>query len=310
MNMMAVWFDRLLLTLALLAAGPAAVQAQAPAPLPFTLTMGIYLPVVRDVPRKDVEVSLNFWLLELAKDTKVSFNPVRFYTSVDEMKRDFDSELFNFLVAPAISVARLFRPEDLADGFTGLRQVPDDLLLLVRRDAGIRTPADLPGKRIALLQDDELSDLYLDTLMLKAGKRAGASEFKSVAREDRSAQIVFRLFFGRDDAALLYRNAYETALALNPQIASKVQSLEDFSFKSRVAYTGLFSRRVAPEQRERFVNAALSVDKTARGQQVLAIYHADRVGRIGVADLGPYQQLLEEYRTVKAGVRPAKRVAP
>ncbi len=300
------WFGRLWMALLLLAPGLCLAQPQTQT-LP-AMTMGIYLPVVRDVPRKDVEVSLNFWILEMAKDANLGFNPVHFYTDLGEMKRDFESATINFVVAPALSVARLFRMDDLADGFTAYRQVPDDLILVVRRDAGIRTPADLPGKRMALLKDDELSDVYLDTLMLNAGK-SGTADLMSVTREERSKNLIYRLFFNKADATLIYRNSYDTAVALNPQVAATLQILDGFTFKTQAPYTALFSKRVTPEDREVITRSALKVDNSPRGQQVVAIYQADHMARTRVADLLPYQQLLQDHQALKAGLKPVKKVA-
>jgi len=301
--MAARWLHRFWLALALLV--PALCLAQARTTT--TMTMGLYLPVVRDVPRQDIEVSMNFWLQELARGANLGFNPVHFYTDMGEMKRDFDSEKINFLVAPALDLARLFRPDDLADGFTAYRQVPDDLILVVRREAGIRTPADLVGKRMALLKDEELSDVYLDTLMLKAGK-SGAADLRQASHERQSKNLIYSLFFNKADATLIYRNAYDTAVALNPQIAAMLQPLESFTFKTRAPYTSLFSARVPLAERENIIRSALDAINTARGQQVLAIYQADHMARTRVADLLPYQRLLQDHRSLKAGLKSAAKV--
>jgi hypothetical protein len=122
----------------------------------------------------------------------------------------------------------------------------------------------------------------------------------SVIRETRSSKLVHRLFFGQADAALVNRNGYEVALGLNPQIGQRLQVLEAFSFKARSPHIGLFSARMPAEQREAVTRAALTLNDSVRGRQVLDIYMADSLVRTRVADLEPYRQLIETQRSLKA----------
>ena len=158
---MANWLIRLSLALALLCGGPA--RAEIP-----PVAIGFYLPVVRDFPRKDVEVSLRFWIEELARNLGLTYQPVQMYDDLPSLKRDMASGKLNFMVSTSIGAVQHFTQEELADGFAGYKTDPDHLLLVIRRDAAIRTPGDLGGKRVALMENDELADLFLETLLLKA----------------------------------------------------------------------------------------------------------------------------------------------
>ena len=299
------WPVRFWLLLALLGPGCAGVWAvELPA-----IAIGFYQPVIRDVPRKDVELSLRFWIEELGRPANIAFKPVRMYANLADMKRDLADGHINFVVATSMGVAQHFNIDDLADAFSGYKSMTDDLLLLVRGDAGIRSPADLVGKRMALLEGDELTDVYLPTLMMKAGLRGDMSQFSQVTRETSTNKQVYKLFFDKADAALVYRNTYEIALALNPQIGQRLQSLDAFTFKTRSPYIALFSSAVSPEQRALMLEACLKLGDTARGRQVLQIYHADVFERTRVLDLVPYQDLLKTYRSLSAKTAVAKKSA-
>jgi phosphonate transport system substrate-binding protein len=281
----------LALAMLVLLLDPVAVHAEAPP----ALAIGFYLPVIRDVPRKDVEISLRFWIEELAQGAKLTYLPVRMYDQLDDMQRDLGSGQINFVVASAMGVVRHFRAEDLADGFSGYKAKDDDMMLVVRRGAGIQSPADLGGKRMSLLQDDELTDVYLPTLLMRAGLRGDLSQLGAVTRLSNTAKQVYSLFFGKADAALVYRNTYETALALNPQIGQRLQVLDAHTFKTRSPYIALFSSRVSPAHRKLMTDWAMTIGDTPRGRQVLDIYHADVFERTRVQDLVPYRQLLKDY---------------
>ncbi|MDD2881368.1 MAG: PhnD/SsuA/transferrin family substrate-binding protein [Rhodoferax sp.] len=270
-------------------------------------SMGFYLPVIRDVPRKDVEISMRFWIEELVKDVKLTSKPVQMYERLADMRRDLDSGKINFVVATAMGLAQSFRAEDLADGFSGYKAKPDDLMLLVRRDAGIHTPADLTGKRLSLLEGDELTNVYLPILLMQAGQRGDLSQLGSVTREATTPKQVHSLFFGNADAALVYRNTYEISLALNPQIGQRLEVLDRFTFKTRSPYISLFSSRVSPQHREQMTASSLSLSDSPRVRQMFQIYHSDVMERTRVQDLKPYYELLQTYNTLNAAAKPVKK---
>jgi len=266
------------------------------------VAIGFYMPVIRDVPRADVEVSLRFWIDELGTSIGLRYKPVRFYDNIADLRRDMKSGEINFMVATSMGIAQNFAADELADGFSGLKELPDHLYLVVRRGAGIGTLPNLTGKRIAILGGDELSEVYLETLLMKAGAKVLQNTLPGVVREKRSVSLVHRLFFNQADAALVYRNAFEAAMTMNPQIGQQLQVLEAYSFKGRSPHIGLFSSRVSQQDAQTITKAVMTLDKTPRGRQVLDIYNADQMVMTMVQDLDPFRDLLAQHRVLKAGL--------
>lgn len=284
------------LALALTFLGLGIAQAEPPPPV----AVGIYMPVLRDVPRKDAEVSLRFWVEELAQSIGLTYKPIRFYDTMEEMKNDVETGVLNFIVASSMGIVQHFSPNQLSDAFSGYKNSHDNLLLIVRRAASARTFSDLSGKRFAVLDQDELSEIYLQTLMMKTWRKAEESRFAALYRDKRSSNLVHRLFFDQSDAALVYRNTYEAALALNPQIEQRLQILDDYTFKGRSPYIGFFSSKLAPEHREVITAGAMKLNSTARGRQVLEIYKSDAMAPSKTQELEPFRELLATHRVLMA----------
>lgn len=223
------------------------------------VAVGFYTPVMRDLPRKDVEVSLRFWVEELAHSLNLTYKPVRFYESMAELRRDMTAGSINFVVGTSVDIAMTFPTQELADGFAAHKAQPDHLLLVVRRDSGIQSPADLAGKRVMLMERDRLSDIYLETLLLQAWGKLDWKRLAPLGREQRSSKLAHRLCFNQADAALIYRNGYDAALALNPQIERQLRVLDDYSLNIRSPHIGLFSARVHPEHRSFITEAAMKL---------------------------------------------------
>ncbi|AWI78490.1 MAG: hypothetical protein CVU19_04855 [Betaproteobacteria bacterium HGW-Betaproteobacteria-13] len=285
------------LLMLLFALATSAAHADEPPPI----AIGFYMPLIRDVPRKDVEVTLRYWVEELTKPFNLTYRPVRLYDSMDELKRDMQADKINFMVASAMAVAQHFSNEELAGGFSGVKSTPENLLLVVRRAAGIRTLPDLTGKRVLVLDQDELSEVYLKTLLMKAS--LSPNRLAAIKKEKRSNSLVLQLFFNQGDAALINRNAFEIARTMNPQIGERLEVLEAYTFEARASGTGLFSARISPEHRDFITQAALKIGTTARGRQLLDIYQADAMVKTDVSDLNPYRELLDAYAKLadKAG---------
>ncbi len=295
-----------LLRLLCLVAGLVAAVTGAGAELP-PVAIGFYMPVIREVSRRDVEISLRFWVEELARSINLTYKPVQFYTDMAELKRDMDAGHINYLVATSMGVAQHFTPEELGDGFSGYKQNPEHLLLVTRRDANIASLADLAGKRMGVLGGDELSEIYLETMLLKIWGKADWSRLGPVIREARSSKLAHRLFFDQLDAALIYRSGYEAAVTLNPQVGQRLRVLDEYTFKMRSPHIGLFSSKVPYEQREIISRAALKLNDTTRGRQVLQIYQADDLVRTGVAELDPYYKLLATRKALRGATSGAPR---
>lgn len=297
------WCSRILCTLLGLCFAAAVSAAELVTPI----AIGFHTPVYRDVPRKDVEISLKFWVEELAQSLNLRFKPIRFYDDIGDLRRDMKSGDINFLIASSMAVAQHFSAGELRGGFSGLKSAPGHLLLVVRRDAGIRTLADLAHKRVAILAQDELSEVYLETLLMKSGGKPDGSELANVFREKRSNALVHRLFFNQADVALVNRNSFEAALAMNPQVGQQMVVLDDHTFKGVSPHIGLFSSDVSQSDIDAITRSALTLGNTPRGRQVLDIYNADAMVKTKVEDLQPFWDLLALNRSLQKSLAPRKK---
>lgn len=257
--------------------------------------MGFYLPGIRDANLTDVRVSLQLWAEEVGNS--YGFKARAFmYQDIRDMRRDLLEGRIDLVISPGMEMAEIFTLEELRDGFTGYRRgVREGLALIVARDVQVERLADLRGKRLVRLEQDRLSDVYLETLCLR---EAGApcAEWLSVSEEKRDAQSIHKVFFGKADAALVRLSALSAAVELNPQIAARIHTLREW--QTLTLSFGLLSPRVAPDVRERMTRVVLEATKTPRGRQILEIFKNDYMDRVKKSDLEPFWHLSNEYRAL------------
>lgn len=278
---------------------------QAAPPSGETLRVAAHLGALRDASRADVEVSLKVWAEELTRFIEVP-TEIRFYDAMPAIQKDFAADRVNFVIADGIDLLRHFAPEDLADGFGGRSPGEDTLYLLVRKDAGIESGKDLAGKRIALLSQNEISDLWLETFCLRTFQKPCDKAGLTLQRESRSRQQVLQVFFGRADAALVRGYPYELAVELNPQIRARTQVLE--RIRLYPGALGLFGQRVSPAFREYVISRVPLLHEHPRGRQLLEVLQSEKIGRFPKSVLGPIRALAREHeglsrRYLVAGAR-------
>lgn len=260
---------------------------------PEMVRMGLYLPIARDLNRSDARGALELWAEELTRRFQVPAE-VRFYAHIDALRRDFDTRQVNLVIADAMSFVRHFQPGELADGFTTRLEEDASLLLLGRGD---KSDLTLVGKRLARVDNDDISITYLETLCLKLHGRACADLPLQSVTVPNNHQALARLLFGQADYALVNRHGYRVATELNPQLGRQGQVLAELHFDTQ--YFGFFSARVSPRFRQHALSSLPRTHQEPRGRQMLDIFRVDRLVLADPGVLKPFYDLEREYQALR-----------
>lgn len=264
------------------------------APIP-RFVMGIYLPGVSDDANlSDIRVAMDYWLQEISHNMNVVDGRAEYFMDMQKMRESFDQKELDMIAAPPLSIIKHFNLANLSNGFMGVRAFGkyNSLLLIAKNNVNIQNLADLRGKRLKLLTNDEMSEVYIETLLQKQFHMRPEQFFKSITREDKnSRRLILDLFFDKTDAALIYQQAYDLTMELNPQIKTKTKILISFPLLSK-SYS--FFRRDYPDLNTVY-NHINQLFDTPRGRQILEFFKSDEVGYSNIDELIPVQALYEEY---------------
>ncbi len=285
-----------LIWLLLLAVSSHAAPESAP-PTGETARLGMYMKIARDLNRSDVRAAMEVWTHELMRKFQVP-SEVRYYADVEQLRRDFDAGRVNLVIADAMSFVRHFKQEELADGFTA--RLPTDASLLLLARAGGDEDKWLVNKRIARMEDDEVSQTYLETLCLRRMSKPCAALPVTFVPVPNNHQALTRLLFGQVDLALVNRHGLETAVELNPQLRKAGVVVERLDFETQ--FFGFYSAGVSPEFRRFSLRSIPTMHLEPRGRQMLDVFKTDRVALAEPTLLKPFYQLEREYQELKAGV--------
>ena len=197
-------------------------------------------------------------------------------------------------------IAKHFNRKDLGDGFVGVLEgkKPDRLLLITRIDKNINQIKDLRSKRLIINEDDELAEVFIDTLVLTELKLSYRDIGLSIQHK-KSNRSVLDVFFDKADAAVVYGSSYEIMTELNPNIKDTLNILAEYPIKGR---NFSYFRHDYPLIKE--LNAvAMAFNNSPRGKQILEVFRTQEIDYCNVNELDAFDQYYKNYLHLKQLVK-------
>jgi len=259
-----------------------------------SLNMGLFVNSLPEVTRADVDVAFNFWAEEIGKQEGITVM-TQVYTDINAMRRDFDADQINFIIASPLPLLNEFDREQLAEGYKVVwgSLAEDNLLVVTRKQSKLHDLIALKNKQLSIVKNEPISAMYADILALDTFGLDAKQVFNKINYEPKSTRLVLNLFFKRTDVILVYQQLYDLTCELNPQIKRDTQVINVLPNLPRVL--GYFHKRVNPEFRELVLTVVERLETHPRGQQLLALFQADKVVRSNIADLKSTEELQQRY---------------
>ena len=268
------------------------------------MNMGYYFNSISDMAnRTDIQVSLNFWAKELLSEEAkkqnyfMSSTQAVVYDRMEDMQTAFRKGELDLIVAPPLLISKYFKKAELGTGFVGVYEgkKTEKLVLVVRNDKNINNVKDLRNKRLGMIEQDELADIFLDTLVLKELKQPYKNVVQSVKLQKKNTHLILDIFFGRLDAGVVYLSSYDTVSELNPDVKNKVKILNALDIKGR---NFSYFRHGYPLD-EALTKVALGIKDSARGKLILEMFKTPEIDYCKTEDLDVFDKLYKDYLQLK-----------
>ncbi len=181
----------------------------------------------------------------------------------------------------------------------------NELILIVRSDAGISKIEQLRGKSLILDvgQQGFVPYQWLDSFMLKKVSSRSKSFFSSVSESVKPAQAVMPVFFRKADACVVSRNSYETMVELNPQLGRQMLVLE--SSPGFLAGVLAVRKDVHNPTCDAMLKAFLGMHTEQSGRQIMTLFRVNRLVPFLPEHLVAIEKVVKEYggKTIVAARR-------
>jgi phosphonate transport system substrate-binding protein len=177
-------------------------------------------------------------------------------------------------------------------------EVDVEYVLLAR--AGIRSAADLAGRRIAVYNPSnqrDLGDTWLDVLLMEAGLPEGSRSVQPVRPFKKRSQAAMALFFNQVDAAVELKSAFDTAVEMNPQLGQQLKVLA----RSPKLLPGLVCvrRSMDADLRRRYLEKAVTMHQMTQYRQTFIVLHVNRLVAFEPRFLDNIRALSDRYQALK-----------
>lgn len=291
-------YSAFFLTLSLLASS---VTAPAEEPAKRRFVIGFGLKSLYEVDVKDANVAFSLWSKELG-ESKGMFVESFVYVNIDDLVKDFDRGKVDLIIVKSNDFLNKFekayRHGDIILTYSVMGKKTRKYLLLARRDNVLPGLKSLKAGRLAITKNDELSMIYLNTLLHRQNLPAANRFFSLIDEKLKPSQAIMSVFFKQNDACLVPDSSFSIASELNPQLGVQLEAVA--SSDELIQGLAIFRKDYDQENKEIVLERILSLNKYARGKQILLLFKANNFEPMAEGELATVRSLMQEYSRRKA----------
>jgi ABC-type phosphate/phosphonate transport system substrate-binding protein len=226
----------------------------------------------------------------------------KIYTSLAEVDSSFSSKDLDIIVLVGNEFVKLKSRPLLDPLFISARggDVYEQLALIVRKDSGFKTIKDLKGRVFVNHRGlyNEMKNVWLETQVMKEGGRDIKKYFRFSKEVMKPANAILAVYFKQADCCMVTINNFNVAVELNPQLKKELMVF----MESRPFAGGIVAIRkdYNRHNREIITDSMEKLHEDVQGQQLLTIFHKNRLVPYSPEYLTTLETMLKEHDELKS----------
>jgi len=274
--------------------------------MPALVRMGYSAKILSDVDLRDAQVAMDMLTVELNRiitGSKVSTKCIIFQDTTS-MIEAINQQGIDMLTLTTLDYLRMKNRLYMDPFFVAANQVKDgqQRLLIVRKDRGINKVTQLKDRIVngpSRLRD-EISLMWLDTLLAREEIPERAKFFQQVREVHKASQAVLPVFFSQVDSALVKRSSFEMISALNLQLKEDLTILANS--KSLLGDVFCVHKNLDESIKRALIEKAPKLHESPSGKQLFTLLQVDRIIPFQPSYLDNLVELEKEHRALPAGM--------
>lgn len=266
-----------------------------------------------DLAEADARAAIRVWSKIIGDERDIPVDPnAAFIHGVDKLVEALQEHSVDAAVMSAPDFALVRQRHPIGRTFFGLtrRGWEVEYLLLVHRESGFHTMADLAGKKINVFSNPRMSlaEAWLDLLLHEQGHDAAGRHFASQTSRNKLSAVVLPVFFRNVDACLVTRDGFELMSELNPQVGLSLRTIavSEVFCPFLIAFRDDYD---SPHE-EGVYHALEHIHETPAGQQILNVFQFERLDPGPVSRLDSALALLRRHAALESTSGLAHALAP
>ena len=268
---------------------------------PNTLHEGYSASIFVDVDRNDAQAVTDLWCNIISRK-KGLVAKTKIYDKLSDLEKDLKLKKVDLVAMVSNEFVELKNRLLMDPLFISSRQgeLYESLVLLVRRDSGIRSIVDLRNKIFIQSRGRyaAVHRIWLETLLMKEGVPNLKCFFASYKEAMKPSQAVMPVFFRQADACITTRNFFEVLSELNPQLRRDIMVLKE----SRPIATGVIAIRkdLSIQKRDALLEFLENLHQDPLGKQLLTMFRMDRLVPYKHEYLATMEAFLKEHHDLRS----------
>lgn len=277
-------------------------SAKAAEPSLFHLNIGFSSRAFVNVPPEDIKIAVRILAGKVARNTIGSADS-KIYDSPADIEQDFRAKkLDTIALTPDEFIKlenRVLLDPIMVTATSKGHEV--ELLLMVRKDSGIRSFGDLRNRRLAIAEKESryanMYSIWLETLIMRKGLSGDARFFSAVTETKKPSQALMQVFFRKADACIITGQLLDVSVELNPQIGRELTVIERLP---KLAGGIIAMRRDLPEvYKQRLRQALLTLHEDQEGKQLFVLFQLKKLVPYRPEYMRATVALYAEHRTLR-----------
>jgi len=281
---------------------PGFVAAEPGAAMPKVLRTGFLQREFSNLDPRDAKAAIEVQCREISRALGLGISPqVTIFSDMQSLSAAVRRGELELVTMPGIEYLKLRKTTPLIPSFIAADNggLGTRYVIITRKDSGLRSLGDLKGRSMLLpaLATHDLGQLWLDVLLLKAGKGGRASFFSQVKEPPRVFNAIMGVFLRQADAAVVTRAALDASRQLNPQLEAQLTVVAESRNLNDVVVCLILT---TPEKfRNQLYKEILRVNDSSGSRQLYTIFHTNGVKPFNAACLEGLIELVNDYDRLK-----------
>lgn len=263
--------------------------------------MGYLVDGMDDIKYKDARIAFSLWIKELSVEENLEVS-INYYDTEDEILQGYKSLDFEYLALNPYFYLKNYQSLDVVSKeywiVTKTEKKFEDRVLFVKKGSNIKSIKDLKNKNIMVRNDDYLGRIFLDKESLENMHVSSKKHLGEITSTKRYSTAILKTYFSKTDACIVPSYAFELVKEMNPAVAKQLVPIAQTS-DVFIPFIGMFHKHTQKLMMEAFGRSVKVLDKTPRGQNILALFKMYGMRKIAFEDFKPLKEYYEEYLDLK-----------
>jgi len=267
---------------------------------PNRVNVAFSLATFPDVTMQDVRAALAIWGEEITRNIKdIDSFATNIYPTPEALIEAMRVGSVDLAILPTVD---FLKAEALLNADLGLvsKSGPGGsqrYFLVVRADLPAQQTRALKNLRFCQVKNDSMGLLFLNHALLQQGLPEMDRFFASIEVKPKGSQALSTVFFGGAEACVVTEEAYQTTVAMNPQIERKVRIL--LMSPQLMGSVAIYRKGYPAHMRQLILEGVNELKNYPRGAQILSMFQASELRKATEADLAETRRMYREYRQKK-----------